>query len=440
MRSPLSTCLEPLPTAPPRPTCVKIPCLRWVIAVVLFLAAVLNYIDRNVLGQLAPTIQKDLAISDEQYAGVINFFLIAYGAAYLFSGRIVDKLGVRLSLALFIAWWSVSNALTGVAHSLRSLSIYRFMLGLGEAGAFTASPKAVSEWFPASERGIAIGIYSLGGALGATIAPFLVTVIATRFGWRWVFAVSPVLAALWLVVWLWLYRPPAQHPRITARERDYLAANLEPAPAAEPEAKLSEGELWRRVLREPFVWRLTLARLLTDPVWYFYQFWMPKYLHSVRGLDQAHLTVMWKIFLAGDAGFLLGGVLSGWLVRRGVAAPAARLRVMLVSAVLVPVSLFVPAAPGVGAVIVLAMVVAYAHTAWLGNLTALVVDLAPRPLLGTAFGLIGSGSVLGGILMNDVVGWLVTNRSYSDCFYLMALVHPIAIAILWNLTRRPAAL
>jgi ACS family hexuronate transporter-like MFS transporter len=194
---------------------MKIPHLRWLVAFALGMAAVLNYIDRNVLALLAPTIQKDLAITDEQYATVINFFLAAYTFAYLVSGRIVDKLGVKLSLALFIVWWSISNALTGLATSLRSLCAFRFMLGLGEAGCWTAAPKAVSEWFPASERGVAIGLYSVGGAVGATIAPILVTVVEARYGWRWVFAVSPVLAGLWLIFWLWLYKKPMEHPRLT---------------------------------------------------------------------------------------------------------------------------------------------------------------------------------------------------------------------------------
>jgi ACS family hexuronate transporter-like MFS transporter len=418
---------------------MKIPHLRWLIAFALFLAAVLNYIDRSVLGLLAPTIQRDLSISDQQYAMVINFFLIAYAFAYLMSGRIVDKFGVRLSMALFVGWWSISNALTGFAQSVRSLSVYRFMLGLGEAGSFTASPKAVAEWFPASERGIAVGIYSLGGAVGATIAPILVAVIAVHYGWRWVFAVSPVLAFCWLMFWLWLYKPPAEHPRLTDKERDYLAANLEPVISTPVEAKVSEGEMWKLVLSEPFVWRLMLARMLTDPVWYFYQFWMPKYLHTVRGLDQAGLSIMWMIFLASDIGFLLGGFLSGQLIKRGRTAPASRLRIMLISACLVPLSLFVPKVPTVALVIALGMVVAYAHTAWLGNLTSLVVDIAPKRILATAFGLIACGSVLGGIFMNEAVAWLITHRSYSDCFYLMAIVHPVAIALIWNLRKHACA-
>ncbi|XHR28361.1 MAG: MFS transporter [Chthoniobacteraceae bacterium] len=413
---------------------MKIPHLRWVIAFALLLAAVLNYIDRSVLGLLAKTIQEDLHISDRQYAFVINCFLLAYTVAYLLSGRIVDKLGVRVSLAIFVGWWSISNALTGVAQSLRSLSVFRFMLGLGEAGAFTASPKAVSEWFPPSERGIAIGLYSIGSALGATIAPILVAHIAVNYGWRWVFAVSPMLGGMWLICWLWLYRPPAEHPRITEKERAYLNANLAPAP--QPVEKGSELAIWGSVFRSPYIWRLMIARLLTDPVWYFYQFWMPKYLQSSRGLDQKGVAIIWMIFLAADAGFLVSGFLSGRLIKRGRPAPSARLSVMLMSACLVPVSFFIPTVPSVAAVIALGMLIAFAHTCWLSNLTSLIVDIVPSRILGTAFGVIACGSTLGGIFMNQLVAWFVENRSYDGCFYLMTFLHPAALLLIWSLRHR----
>jgi len=414
---------------------IKIPHFRWLIAAMLCFAAILNYLDRSMLGLLAPAIQKDLAISDDQYASIINFFLLAYTVAYLFSGRIVDKLGIRISFALFVGWWSISNALTGFAQGVRTLSVFRFMLGLGEAGCWTASPKAVSEWFPASERGLAVGLYSIGGAAGATIAPILVTLIATHYGWRWVFAVSPVMALLWLTLWLSLYGPPAGHPRLTDRERDYLAANLDaPVPLAEPKSSFAT---WVLVCRQPLVWQLMLARLLTDPVWYFYQFWMPKYLHTVRGVDQKGLSVMWLIFLAADFGFLLGGFFSGRLIRRGVFPAAARLWLMLGAACLVPVSVFIPASSSVQGVIIVGMLVCFAATAWLSNLTSLVVDLVPKQILGTAFGLIACGSVAGGIAMNQGVAWLIDHRSYNDAFYFTAPAYLLALLVVWRLGSRP---
>lgn len=452
---------------------MKIPHLRWLIAAALLMAAVLNYLDRSVLGLLIKPIQKDLGISDDQYANILNFFLVAYTLAYLFSGRVVDKLGVRLSLAIFVGWWSVSNALTGMAQGFKSLAGFRFMLGLGEAGGFTASPKAVSEWFPASERAIAVGIYSVGGALGGVIAPLMVPLIAGADGsnWRWVFAISPVLAGTWLVFWLWLYRPPEKHPMITAKELEYLRNHLRQADDAAEKPKESEWTLWKGVFRERTVWRLMIARMLTDPVWYFYQFWMPKYLQEVRGLNQKEVSIMWMIFVAADLGFILGGLLSGVLVKRGQNPPAARLWIMLVSACLVPLSFFVPAMQSVGAVIAIGMCVAYAHTQWLGNMTSLVVDIMPKRILATSFGVIAAGSALGGIFMNKLVAWFISpapfvmwqsirdfsmncwnqggmdglvlwinnHRSYSHLFYIMAIVHPLALALIWSLRKKPSA-
>jgi ACS family hexuronate transporter-like MFS transporter len=452
---------------------MKIPNLRWLVAAALLMAAVLNYLDRSVLGLLIKPIQKDLGISDDQYANILNFFLVAYTLAYLFSGRVVDKLGVRLSLAIFVGWWSISNALTGLAQGFKSLAGFRFMLGLGEAGGFTASPKAVSEWFPASERAIAVGIYSVGGALGGVIAPLMVPMIAGADGsnWRWVFAISPILAGTWLVFWLWLYRPPEKHPMITDKELAYLRDHLQQADDAADKPKESEWSLWKGVFRERTVWRLMIARMLTDPVWYFYQFWMPKYLQEVRGLNQKEVSIMWMIFVAADLGFILGGLFSGLLVKRGQNPPAARLWLMLASAFLVPLSFFVPAMQSVGAVIAIGMCVAYAHTQWLGNMTSLVVDIMPKRILATSFGVIAAGSALGGIFMNKLVAWFISptpfvmwqsirdfsmnywnqggmdglvlwinnHRSYTHLFYIMAIVHPLALALIWSLRKKPSA-
>lgn len=417
----------------------KVPNLRWILAFALFLAALLNYVDRNVLGLLATTIQKDLNISNQEYAGIINYFLIAYTLANLLSGRIVDKLGVRWSLALFVAWWTIANALTGMARSLGQICGLRFMLGFGEAGCYTASPKAVSEWFPATERGVAVGIYSAGGAVGATIAPVMVALIADRFGWRWVFAVTPLVALLWLFLWLWLYKSPASHPNMEDKERNYLAASFALSQAANAQPKESELALWQHVWREPLVWQLMLARLLTDPAWYFFQFWFPKYLRDVRGLDQRGVAVMWMIFAAATVGFTLGGLFSGRLVKRGVSPSAARIWIMLASACVAPLMGLVPSAPTVMTVILLAMVVAYAATSWLSNITSLVVDIVPQKILGTAFGVIACGSALGGFFMNQAVAWFIDHRSYNECFYVMACLYPAAILLIWNLRKRAQA-
>lgn len=420
---------------PPAPGGLKIPHIRWWIAGLLCLAAINNYIDRNILGQLLPLIKADLHITDQQYAMVGNAFLVAYTIAYILSGRVVDWLGTRRSLALFVGWWSLSNALVGFAGSLYALASFRFMLGLGEAGCWTASPKAVSEWFPPRERGLAVGIYSMGGATGAVIAPVLVTFLAHRWGWQSAFVATGLLGLLWLVPWLWLYHKPQDHPRITEHERALLAEVIEDSRRQSARPREPELKLWGEILRQPVVWVLLIARLLTDPVWYFYSFWMPNYLNTARGFDTKSLMVMSLIFLAADLGFAGGGFLSGRLVKRGLTAPTSRLWMMLGSACLMPLLPLVGLASSNAVSIGVAMVVVMAATSWLGNLTSLVVDLIPKRILGTAFGLIAGGSALGGIFMNQMVGATVGKYSYQPCFWAMAFIHPVVLIMLWRLRR-----
>ncbi len=382
----------------------------------IFGASVLNYVDRQALSILAPTIQGNLKLDDEGYALIVNLFLVAYTLSYLFSGRIVDRLGVRASFAFFVGWWSVANVLTAFARSLGSLGAFRFMLGLGEAGNWTAAPKAVAGWFAPRERGFAIGLYTLGASLGATVAPLLVVKLAGWGGWQAAFVATGALGLLWLGPWLWLYRsPPATTPTISA-----------PAKA----------ESWRTVLARREVWLLMLARLLTDPVWYFYQFWFAKYLHDARGLSQSALTVTWVIFLAADLGTLGGGWFSGLLIQRNLAPAASRLRIMLGCACLVPLSVLVPHAAALPLALACGMVVVFAHLAWLTNLSALVLDLIPQRSLATTFGIVAAGSSVGGIAMNWGVGRLVTNFSYTPAFAIMACLHPLALALLWPLRRK----
>ncbi len=414
----------------------KIPHLRWWIVAMIFFASVLNYIDRQTLSILAPTIQSDLGLTNEDYASVLNWFLIAYTIAYLLSGRIVDRFGVRVGLAVFVGWWSIANILTGFAKSVTSLGVFRFLLGLGEAGNWTAAPKAVSEWFPARERGLAIGIYTLGGTIGATIAPVLIIGLASWHSWQAAFVVCGLAGLLWLIPWLWLYRRVDEHPRITEAERTLIISGDDKQGAAG--AQESWGRWWQLFARKE-VWLLIFGRMLTDPVWYFFQFWFAKYLYDARGLDQRSLSVTWVIFLAADIGALCGGWFSGLLIKRHIAAANSRLWIMLGCAVIVPSAAMIPQISPLWLVLTLGMCAVLAHMAWLINLSALVVDLVPRASLGTVFGIVAAGSSLGGIMMNKAVGHVVTTHSYSPAFYLMALLHPAAFFLLWHLRRRRAA-
>lgn len=416
----------------------KIPYLRWCIAFTLFLGLMLNYLDRNILGLLAPTIQKDLGISDQQYATMINWFLGAYTFAYLMSGRLVDKIGVKLSMALFVIWWSISNALTGIAQSFRSLSVYRFSLGLGEAGGFTASPKAVSEWFPPSERGMAVGIYSIGSAIGTTIAPLIVAYVAVPYGWRWVFGVTSILSLPFLILWFWIYKKPSDHPSITDSEKKYILTNLETEKKSKPDESHIKVSMLE-VLKQPFVWKLMIARLLADSVNYFYPFWMPKYLHTVRGMDQKGLSILWICALGGDIGLLLGGFFVRMLVKKGHQVLKSRLTIMTLSALMIPLTFFIPSVPDIKGVVAIATIVGFAGAVWLVNISALVVDISPKPYLATAFGLIAGGSVLGGMGMNKLVAWFITNKSYDDCIHFISFLPPLGLILLWTVLPRKHA-
>ena len=415
---------------------MKVPVLRWWIAGLLLGASILNYVDRQALSILAPTIQADLALSDAQYGNIVSLFLAAYTIAYLVSGRIVDALGSRVSFGLFVGWWSVANLLTGFARSAFSLGGFRFLLGLGEAGGYTASPKVVAEWFPAKERGIAVGLYSVGGSLGATIAPLLIVALAARYGWRSAFVVTGGMGLVFAAVWLLVYRRPEQHRWLGEEERTLILRDRDSEPIlAGSDPAPSEGVRWRIILASPAIWALMAARLLTDPVWYFFQFWMPKYLHAMRGFDQQELSSLWLIFLAADIGFIGSGFVSAWLVRRGRRPGGARLGVMLIGGALVPLAALIPLLPGAPGMIVIAMLAVLGHAAWLASISTYVVDLLPKAILGTAFGFIAAGSALGGILMNQAVTWTITHHDYNFCFYGMLVLHPLAFVLLWRFTR-----
>jgi len=402
---------------------------RWWIAGMLFLAAILNYIDRQTLSSLAPTIQKDLGLSEADYGNIASLFLMAYTVSLLATGRLVDRLGARWGMALFITWWSCANMLTGLARSFFSLGICRFLLGFGEAGNWPSSAKAVGQCFPASPRGVAIGFYTMGATIGATIAPVLVVALASHYGWQGAFVATGALGLLWVVPWLWLYRRVEQPSARTSQ--DVVAAKAEDLANA-ASSEISEWRRWRLVLQRRDVWLLLVGRMLTDPVWFFYQFWFAKYLFADRGVPQESLGMTWVLFLAADLGSLGGGFLSAGLIRRGTSAPAARLWAMLLSAAVLPLSPLVALAPSVNLALLFAMLGVMAHLAWLANISALLVDLVPQRLVATAFGVVAAGSALGGMAMNEAVVYLVQHHSYTYWFFIMAGLHPIAWLILWG--------
>lgn len=448
---------------------MKINGMRWWIVVLVFLAAVLNYVDRQVLSVLAPTIQADLGLDNRDYANILNIFLVAYTLAYLVSGKLVDKMGTRNSTLLFVVWWSLSNLATAWAQGMRSMSALRFSLGLGEAGIWPAASKIVSEWFPSRERALAIGFYTMGATIGATVAPYIVIPLAAYdyaenlpwvnslfghgTGWRMAFLITGALGVLWVIPWLLLYRKPSESRFITPAERDYIQDGAPPPNPATDEKAWS----WGKVLTFKPLWLLLVGRLLTDPVWYFYQFWFAKYLNTDRGVAQSDLTITWIVYAAAGVGSLAGGWLSGVLIKRGATPIRARLWVMLGCACITPLSPLIASVSGLPPTMVLTSIVVFASLSWLINISALIVDVAPKHSLGTIFSVVAAGSTLGGIIMNMIVAVMVSGPStkaagfldaafqkllgpllemvsgqgYGPWFLAMAALHPLALALLW---------
>jgi len=382
--------------------------IRWAILALLFGSTVLNYVDRQTLSILATTIQADLKLSDTDYAGVVQLFLIAYTIAYLGVGWVTDRLGPKIALTLFVAWWSIANMVTGFVQSAGQLGTARFFLGLGEAGNYVAAPKTVSERFPPQERGFAVGVYTAGAMVGATIAPPLIGWLALTYGWRAAFLVTGGLGFVWIAAWLLVFR---KAPKIEGSEGE-----------GESEVK------WplRRILSDRGVWGLALARSITDPVWYFYLFWFPKYLIDGRGMTLMGVAATaWLVYLAADVGSIFGGGASGRLVKRGLAPATSRLRLMGFAACLAPLGALIATQPSLALTYALGALVALAHMAFLVNLTTLAVDIFPPRQVGTIFGLIAAGSGVGGIISTGIVGHFAEGRDYAPLFLAMAALHPI---------------
>jgi ACS family hexuronate transporter-like MFS transporter len=392
---------------------------RWWIVGLLLLATILNYVDRQSLSILATTIQKVFGMNDYAYGHVVSAFLFAYTAAYAVSGPFCDRFGVRASMAFLMIWWSLAELLPPFVHSAVGLGVSRLLLGVGEAGVWIVAPKAVGLFFPIEQRGTAIGVYTSGATLGAAIAPPLIALLAIRNGWQSVFVVTGVAGLVWVVPWLLLFRG---------------------APAAPVLEKLAPARSIHTLLQSRNLWLLLVARLVTDPVWYFYLFWYPKFLTEARHLSLARIgRTAWVVYLAADIGAIAGGWASGWLMRRGIIPLRARRTVMTIAACIFPLSPLVALVSSASLSSGLAATIAFAHLSWMITLTAIAVDLFPQENFGTAFGLISAGSGVGGLLSAEIIPHILQASGYFPLFVAMGLLHPLALFLIWSLRENAPA-
>jgi ACS family hexuronate transporter-like MFS transporter len=403
--------------------------VRWVVAGALTLITALNYLDRQTLPVMVSVIQRDIPISNAAFSQLQALFLLAYALMYAVGGRFVDVVGTRAGYAAAAAFWSVACMLHAAVSSVAGLGVARFLLGLGEGAGFPASAKAVAEWFPPRERSTAVGLFNTGSAVGAVAAPPLLFALVATGGWRSAFVVTGGLGLAWAGVWAWRYTPAGAGAPVGDGEGRLIPASAGP-PAGAPLP-------WRTLLRIPQVVTLVVVKFLTDGAWFFFVFWLPKYLGDARGFDLAQVgAYAWIPYAAAGVGSLVGGWFSSRLIRRGFSLSASRKVALAMSAALMPASLLVVSSP-VSLALAFVSVAFLGHQFWSVIVQTLPTDLFPARMVGSVAGLIGCAGSLGAMLFNLAVGWsLDAFGGYGPAFVVAGLMHPLSLLVFLATVRR----
>jgi ACS family hexuronate transporter-like MFS transporter len=408
--------------------------LRWWIVWTLFASTVINYIDRQTLSVLAPVITKEFHLSNADYSRIVSAFQFAYAGMWLVGGVLIDVIGTRLGLTLAMIWWSVASMLPALASSVRAFALFRFLLGVGEGCNWPGASKTVAEWFPARERGVAVAIFDSGSSIGGFLAPPFVAFVAYAFSWRIAFLAAGLLGFLWLILWLSLYHPLHSHPRLSAQERALIDSGREA-----PVASSRKGVMrWLSLLGQPNVWGIVLGRSLTDPIWWFYVFWLPKYLSDARGFDLKHIGIFAGIpYLASDIGNFTGGFASAFLIKRGLPVVRARKWVCALSAL--PILAGIPAALADSAYWALAFIslATWGYASWSTMGLTFPSDLFPQDVVASVTGLSGLGAAGLSAVSTLMIGPLVDKYSYFPVFVAAATVPLLATAAVLILIRAP---
>ncbi|HZV89342.1 MAG TPA: MFS transporter [Candidatus Binatus sp.] len=396
---------------------------RWVICALLLFGTTKNYMDRNVLGVLNKTLQHDLGWSEIDFSNLVIAFQAAYAAGMLLTGRLIDKLGTRLGYALAMVFWSLASMGTALGNSLTSFAISRAALGFGEAAVFPASIKAVAEWFPKKERALATGIFNAGTSFGAMLAPLVVPWLNARWGWRGAFVGIGALGFVWLILWLLIYRKPGEHPGVSKAELDYIRSDPQDSPAKTK---------WTALLPLRQTWAFVAAKFLTDPVWWFYLFWIPGFLQSKHGLNLTGLgPPIVAIYLISDVGSVAGGWISSSLIKRGRSVNFARKIAMLICAVGVIPVVFAYRVESTWSAVLLIGLAAACHQGFSANLFTLTSDMFPARAVGSVVGIGGMAGAIGGLCIASVVGHVLQwTGSYRVPFLIAGSAYLLALAII----------
>ncbi|MDQ6677621.1 MAG: MFS transporter [Acidobacteriota bacterium] len=395
---------------------------RWRICALLFFATTINYIDRQVFSLLAPELQRSIGWSEAQYGYIITSFQTAYAIGLLVMGRVMDRLGTRRGYTIVISWWSLAAAGHALASTALGFGIARFFLGLGESGNFPAAIKTIAEWFPRRQRALATGIFNAGANIGAVIAPLTVPWVARHYGWRGAFVATGLFSATWLVCWLAYYRRPEEHRGCSAAELQFIRSD--PPDSGAPVS-------WRHLIGLRQTWAFILAKLLTDPIWWFYLYWLPKFFYSRFGLTLDKIgPPLVIVYLSADVGSIGGGWLSSFLIARGWSVNRARKTALLACALAVIPIVTVAQSKNVWYAVAVLSLATAAHQGWSANLFTLVSDMFPRNAVGTVVGMGGSGGAVGGMVVATIAGLILqATGSYVPLFLMAGSFYLVAFGL-----------
>jgi len=393
---------------------------RWTICALLFFATTINYIDRQVLGILATTLEKEIGWSEIEYAYIVTAFQGAYAIGLLLVGRIMDLVGTKLGYTIAMIVWSIAAMAHALARSAFGFGAARFALGLGESGNFPAAIKTVAEWFPKKERALATGIFNAGSNVGAIAAPLLVPWITITYGWQEAFIATGAIGFIWLVFWIWLYEIPAKHQRVSKPEFAYI--NSDPSESL-------EKVRWMKLLTHKQTWAFAIAKFMTDPVWWFYLYWVPKFLSKEYGLTLDKIgPPLIVIYLMADVGSVGGGWLSSAFIKRGWSVTKGRKMAMLICAVCVVPIVFASQADSVWVAVALLGLATAAHQGWSANLFTTTSDMFPRRAIGSVVGIGGMAGSIGGMLISTATGFILEfTGSYVIIFIIAGSMYLIAL-------------
>ncbi len=402
---------------------------RWVICALLLLGTTKNYMDRWVFSALKTTLQHDLGWNEINYSDVVLAFQAAYAVGMLAAGRFIDRVGTRLGYAIVMVFWSLASMAHAAGSSLTSFFVARIALGFGESGVFPASIKAVAEWFPAKERALATGIFNAGTNVGVILAGLSVPWITHHFGWRWAFVIIGSLGFAWLALWLLLYQKPEDHPRCSKSELEYIRGDT-----PQPTEKIK----WLRLLPYRQTWAIACGKFLTDPIWWFYLFWVPDFLERKHGVHLAQIGLpITVIYVISDIGSVAGGWFSSFLIQRGVSVNAGRKIAMLVCAISIVPIVFAYRVSGLWPAVLLIGLAAAGHQGFSANLFTLTSDLFPSRAVASIVGIGGMAGAVGGMLIAKIVGYVLQwTGSYMIPFFIAGSAYLVALAMIQILAPR----